>query len=137
MAISQRLTVARHRQLHFGTFTRSGADLGLAAVPAHAPDDRAADAVPIVFHSRQVETGSAVSNVDTQLVLFGLSVERYAADLGVPGRVHQSLPGGGDHRVDLVVVCGVTDDDRVDRDGVRVLDLGRDLLQRGREALNR
>ena len=37
-------------QPYLGALARLGADLRLAAVPLHPPDDRAADAVPVLLH---------------------------------------------------------------------------------------
>ena len=70
----------------------SRANLRLAAVSLHPPDDRAAYAMAVVVDRFRVEADAPVPDEYHDLLRLDLRVERDGRDLGVPAGVDQSLP---------------------------------------------
>ena len=92
-----------------------------------------ADAVPVVGDQVGVEARAAVADEDLDPGAGGLGVDVDAARTRVLGRVRHRLACGEHQRAVLVGHRRVTHADHLDRDAVRVLDLGGHRTQRGRE----
>ena len=111
-----------------------GADLGGASVPAHAPDDGLSHAAAVGGDRSLLEAGPAVAHVDRRAAVLELAVEGDGPGVGGElGGVHHRLACGGDDGLGARVERRVTDDHRLHRDAVGVLDLDRGALQRRRD----
>src|SRR5213079_2697666 len=88
------------RELHgdLSALARLAGDLGVAAVPAHAADDRLCDAAPVGGHSIGVEALALVAHERAQLLRLDLDVDRHGLGARVAGGVGRRLAGRLDDR---------------------------------------
>ena len=118
-------------QLHLGAVV-AAAHARRAAVPLHPSQDRLAHAEPVGGHGVEVEPVAAVAHerLDPGRPDLDVGRDRRAA---VPHRVEQGLAHGLGQRGAVRLVGPVAGDDEVDRHAVEVLDVVRDLGDRGGE----
>src|SRR5215475_15272428 len=119
-----------HGQLHLRAGARRAAHRRSPTVPFHPADYRPLQPVPVARHGVAVEAGTTVADEDAHPVRLDLRVQGHSGHSRVLGRVHQCLPGSLHDRGEPVVHLAVADHDGLDLDGVGILHLRGDPLQR-------
>ena len=124
-----------HLELDLGAEAGRAANGGLATVPLHAADNRLLHAKPIARHRGRVESPAAIANEHRRLCGVEFRIDRDRGSAGVLGGVDHRLARSLKHGEQPFVQLSLADDNRLDRDPVRILDVRHRLFERATEIL--